>query len=79
MVGVGGILAEAIADVAIRLVPITRSTPAEMIDDLATQALLGAVPRRAGRRPRRPRRRAGRALRRGRGPSARSCRPTSTR
>jgi acetyl-CoA synthetase (ADP-forming) len=41
MLGVGGILAEAVADVAFRLVPITRVDAAEMIDDLATQALLG--------------------------------------
>ena len=42
MLGVGGILAEAIADVTIRLVPIERVDAEEMIDDLATQALLGA-------------------------------------
>lgn len=41
VLGVGGILAEAVADVAIRLVPITPVDAAEMIDDLATQALLG--------------------------------------
>jgi len=41
MLGVGGILAEAVADVAFRLVPITRTDAEEMIDDLATQALLG--------------------------------------
>ena len=41
MLGVGGILAEAIADVVLRLVPITRVDAEEMIDDLATQALLG--------------------------------------
>ncbi len=42
MLGVGGILAEAIADVAFRLVPITRRDAADMIDDLATQKLLGS-------------------------------------
>lgn len=42
MLGVGGVLAEAIADVSFRLVPITRFDAFEMIDDLATQALLGA-------------------------------------
>jgi len=42
MLGVGGILAEAIADVSIRLVPIDRTDAAEMIDDLSTQTLLGA-------------------------------------
>jgi len=41
MLGVGGILAEAVADVSIRLVPIERVDAEEMIDDLATQALLG--------------------------------------
>ncbi len=41
MLGVGGILAEAIADVVLRLVPIDRVDAEEMIDDLATQALLG--------------------------------------
>ena len=41
MLGVGGILAEAVADVTFRLVPITPVEAAEMIDDLATQALLG--------------------------------------
>jgi succinyl-CoA synthetase beta subunit len=43
MLGVGGILAEALADVAFRLVPITRLDAAEMIDDLATQRLLGEL------------------------------------
>src|SRR6185436_551498 len=41
MVGVGGILAEAVADVSIRLVPIERVDAEDMIDDLATQKLLG--------------------------------------
>jgi acetate---CoA ligase (ADP-forming) subunit beta len=41
MLGVGGILAEAVADVAFRLVPITRTDAEDMIDDLATQRLLG--------------------------------------
>jgi succinyl-CoA synthetase beta subunit len=43
MLGVGGILAEALADVAFRLVPITRLDAAEMIDDLTTQRLLGEL------------------------------------
>jgi acetate---CoA ligase (ADP-forming) subunit beta len=43
MLGVGGILAEALADVAFRLVPITRDDAREMIEDLATQRLLDAV------------------------------------
>jgi len=41
MLGVGGILAEAVADVAFRLVPIERVDAEEMLDDLATQRLLG--------------------------------------
>jgi acetyl-CoA synthetase (ADP-forming) len=41
MLGVGGVLAEAVADVAFRLTPITRLDAADMIDDLATQRLLG--------------------------------------
>lgn len=41
MLGVGGILAEAVADVAFRLVPIERVDAEEMIDDLATRRLLG--------------------------------------
>ncbi len=40
LLGVGGILAEAIADVSVRLVPITHRDALEMIDDLSTQALL---------------------------------------
>ena len=43
MLGVGGVLAEALADVAFRLVPIERLDALEMIDDLASQALLGEV------------------------------------
>ena len=41
MLGVGGVLAEAVADVVFRLVPITALDAAEMIEDLATQKLLG--------------------------------------
>jgi acetate---CoA ligase (ADP-forming) subunit beta len=41
MLGVGGILTEAVADVTFRLVPIERVDAEEMIDDLALQALLG--------------------------------------
>jgi len=37
------VLTEALADVAFRLVPITRLDALEMIDDLAAQALLGEV------------------------------------
>jgi acetyl-CoA synthetase (ADP-forming) len=43
MVGIGGVLAEALGDVAIRLAPLDRHDAAEMIDDLTGQALLGAV------------------------------------
>lgn len=41
MLGVGGILAEAIADVVFRPVPISAVDAADMIDQLATQRLLG--------------------------------------
>jgi succinyl-CoA synthetase beta subunit len=41
MIGFGGILAEAIADVSFRLVPLDRIDADEMIDELRTQALLG--------------------------------------
>lgn len=41
MLGVGGILAEAVKDVTFRLVPIERVDAEEMIDDLSMQALLG--------------------------------------
>ena len=41
MLGIGGILAEALADVAFRPVPITRIDAAEMIESLATQKLFG--------------------------------------
>ena len=53
MLGVGGILAEAVADVQFRPVPISEIDAAEMIDGLATQKLLGAFRGEAGRRPRR--------------------------
>jgi len=41
LLGVGGILAEALADVAVRLVPVSRVDAEDMIDSLQTQALLG--------------------------------------
>ena len=41
MIGLGGILAEAVGDVAFRLVPIARVDAEEMLDELATQAVLG--------------------------------------
>ena len=62
MLGVGGILAEAVADVVFRPAPLDAVTAAEMVDDLSTQKLLGpfrgeaAVDREATRRhPGRPR------------------------
>jgi acyl-CoA synthetase (NDP forming) len=42
MLGVGGVLAEAVQDVAFRLVPLTERDADDLIDDLATQKLLGA-------------------------------------
>jgi acyl-CoA synthetase (NDP forming) len=42
MLGVGGILAEAVADVVFRPAPVDDVTASEMIDDLATQKLLGS-------------------------------------
>ncbi len=41
LVGIGGVLAEAVADVAVRLVPISRVDAEEMLEQLATQDLLG--------------------------------------
>lgn len=41
MLGFGGILAEAVADVVFRLVPLSAVDAEEMIDELATQRLLG--------------------------------------
>ncbi len=41
MFGVGGVLAEALGDVAFRLVPLTELDADELLDDLATQKLLG--------------------------------------
>jgi acetate---CoA ligase (ADP-forming) subunit beta len=41
MLGVGGVLAEAVADVAFRLVPVSRVDAEELLDDLATQRLFG--------------------------------------
>ena len=44
MVGIGGILAEAIRDVSFRLAPITEVDAAEMLDDLAN-ARVRRIPR----------------------------------
>ena len=43
MLGVGGVLAEAIADVAFRLAPLSAADAHELIDDLRSQALLGPL------------------------------------
>lgn len=43
MVGLGGVLAEAVADVAFGVAPITRVEAGEMIDGLASQAILGPL------------------------------------
>ena len=43
MVGIGGVLAEALADVAFRLAPFERVDAEDMLDQLRTQALLGEV------------------------------------
>jgi len=43
MLGIGGIFAEALGDVAFRLAPLDALDAADLIDDLANQALLGAV------------------------------------
>jgi acetyl-CoA synthetase (ADP-forming) len=41
MLGIGGIFAEVVADVAFRLLPMTTTDAHAMIDDLVTQGLLG--------------------------------------
>jgi acetate---CoA ligase (ADP-forming) subunit beta len=41
MLGLGGILAEAVADVAFRLAPFERVDAADLLDQLRTQAILG--------------------------------------
>jgi acetate---CoA ligase (ADP-forming) subunit beta len=43
MLGIGGILAEALGDVAFRLAPLEAIDADDLIEDLANQALLGAV------------------------------------
>jgi acetate---CoA ligase (ADP-forming) subunit beta len=42
MLGVGGVLAEAVADVVFRLVPVSEADADEMVEDLTTQRLFGA-------------------------------------
>ncbi|MDQ1511985.1 MAG: hypothetical protein QOG50_3829, partial [Actinomycetota bacterium] len=41
MLGIGGVLAEAVGDVAFRLAPLTDLDARDLLDDLATQKLLG--------------------------------------
>lgn len=43
MFGMGGVLAEAIGDVVFRLAPLTQLDADEMLEDLATQAILGPL------------------------------------
>ena len=43
MLGLGGVLTEALGDAAFRLVPLTRDDAFDLISDLAAQGLLGAV------------------------------------
>ena len=43
MLGIGGVLAEAVGDVAFRLAPLEPVDADDLIDDLANQALLGPV------------------------------------
>ena len=43
MVGIGGVLTEALGDVAFRLVPLTAADADDMLDELRSQALLGPV------------------------------------
>ncbi|GIT01029.1 MAG: hypothetical protein CM1200mP26_27410 [Acidimicrobiales bacterium] len=43
MLGVGGVLTEAVADVAFRLAPLGRLDAHDLINDLGTQALLGGL------------------------------------
>jgi acetyl-CoA synthetase (ADP-forming) len=43
MLGIGGVLAEALGDVAFRLAPLERVDADDLVDELSNQALLGAV------------------------------------
>jgi acetyl-CoA synthetase (ADP-forming) len=47
MLGIGGIFAEAIGDVAFRVVPVTDIDADELVDDLRTQAARSAASRRS--------------------------------
>lgn len=41
LLGLGGVLAEAVADVSVRVLPIDRTDALEMVEDLSSQRLLG--------------------------------------
>lgn len=43
MLGVGGVLAEVVGDAAIRLVPLSAHDATDLLDDLTTQGLFGAL------------------------------------
>jgi acetyl-CoA synthetase (ADP-forming) len=43
MLGIGGVLAEALGDVAFRLAPLDRVDADDLVDELSNQALLGPV------------------------------------
>jgi acetyl-CoA synthetase (ADP-forming) len=43
MIGLGGVLAEALGDVTFRLAPVERVDAEEMLEDLVAQAVLGAA------------------------------------
>ena len=62
MLGVGGILAEAVADVVFRPVPISAVEAHEMVDVAGQPTPARCVPRRGRRRPRCARRRAARVV-----------------
>ena len=79
MIGFGGVLAEAIADVAFVPVPLDALDAAEAIESLTTQALLGPGPGRAPGRPRGARRRSCSGWAHSPRPAPTSCRSTSTR
>ena len=50
LVGLGGVLAEVLDDVAIRLAPVIATAAREMLDELRGRAVARRVSRRAGRR-----------------------------
>jgi acetyl-CoA synthetase (ADP-forming) len=56
MLGLGGIFAEAVGDVAFAVAPLAKGDAEDLIDALQYKNILGDVPRRAGGRPREARR-----------------------